>query len=206
MELSIVVFSSNFNSRPSARGDVLATGKMTIKENISIHAPPRGATTSQSTMFPASSPFQFTPLREGRRSCFSPDCRYRNFNSRPSARGDKNKAPDRKGKTIFQFTPLREGRHFCLLQLFPFWNFNSRPSARGDRAGNGNRLLPPEISIHAPPRGATKWRDVARSTCEFQFTPLREGRQERRKPSSRRKPFQFTPLREGRLYNTSIYK
>ena len=35
--------------------------------------------------------------------------------------------------SLFQFTPLREGR----------------------RAGNGNRLLPPEISIHAPPRGAT---------------------------------------------------
>ena len=59
-------------------------------------------------------------------------------------------------QNIFQFTPLREGR--------PSWNrharravyFNSRPSARGDHTA-GAVGSPPAISIHAPPRGATKY-------------------------------------------------
>ena len=124
---------------------------------ISIHAPPRGATERFSTFAPLSayfnsrpsargdararqqyaipSVFQFTPLREGRRACRS---RRR---SRPSA---------------FQFTPLREGRpaggsgggwRLCY--------FNSRPSARGDIARGNVLAYQDQISIHAPPRGAT---------------------------------------------------
>ena len=55
------------------------------------------------------------------------------FNSRPSARGDKASAE---------------------ADAFPL-NFNSRPSARGDLV---DVLLyhADVISIHAPPRGATK--------------------------------------------------
>ena len=98
--------------------------------------------------------FQFTPLREGRPcSCVLP-CKERNFNSRPSARGDivsprymrldyiSIHAPPR-GATVtvlfssvgwlFQFTPLREGRR----------NLSQEGSAWV------------AISIHAPPRGAT---------------------------------------------------
>ena len=54
-----------FNSRPSARGD----GKSRRR--------PRGRT-----------PFQFTPLREGRRTSSAIRRRHWHFNSRPSARGD----------------------------------------------------------------------------------------------------------------------
>ncbi len=81
------------------------------------------------------------------------------------------------------------------------WYFNSRPSARGDEKGWGKKRAY-SISIHAPPRGATI--SITLRFCErtqFQFTPLREGRQERRKPLSRRRQFQFTPLREGRLHS-----
>ena len=75
-----------FNSRPSARGDKMTT--LTRDEVwISIHAPPRGATcfpnsnirfpgisihapprgaTGICGMFSIFTPFQFTPLREGR--------------------------------------------------------------------------------------------------------------------------------------------
>ena len=56
--------SLHFNSRPSARGDWVRKIK-TIDDPISIHAPPRGATTAP-----------------GRNSGTE------NFNSRPSARGD----------------------------------------------------------------------------------------------------------------------
>ena len=81
--------SSNFNSRPSARGDLLVlfffirvfqisihapprgatppTQPHQGSQNISIHAPPRGATKSSADC-KASFRFQFTPLREGRRS------------------------------------------------------------------------------------------------------------------------------------------
>ena len=60
----------------------------TKKQQISIHAPPRGATKSQ-TFGIEIEIFQFTPLREGRPGAGK---RFLNqaghFNSRPSARGD----------------------------------------------------------------------------------------------------------------------
>ena len=121
---------------------------------ISIHAPPRGATQLGGTRMRA----------------------RHNFNSRPSARGDK---PTRSGRTnknisihapprgatgsamrrtdahvLFQFTPLREGRHALSPPISPSRYFNSRPSARGDPAS--------KCQIH--------------SLFVFQFTPLREGR------------------------------
>ena len=102
----------------------------------------------------------------------------------------------------FQFTPLREGR---------------RKAAQEIQRGGA-------ISIHAPPRGATRWQEPNRVRTPFQFTPLREGRpmcgirvRWRRRISihapprgatksmpgqSTRRRFQFTPLREGR----QVYK
>ena len=167
-----------FNSRPSARGDREAV-QLCREENISIHAPPRGATWkldrfSRSRYISIHAPprgateprrladrvanaFQFTPLREGRHeelqalrhypriSIHAPPrgatrqrlpARRRppHFNSRPSARGDKS-CPNRTAtSSLFQFTPLREGRH-------PLHECNTEGIF---------------ISIHAPPRGATK--------------------------------------------------
>ena len=158
----------DFNSRPSARGDTLVE-KVKKLPDISIHAPPRGATHCLCFLRPQYS-FQFTPLREGR-----PDCagtrrlrkrisihapprgatRFRGgtpqrpsyFNSRPSAR-------QKKGLTRY---------------------FNSRPSARGDDAGAAEPCFL-DISIHAPPRGATAHASDHHLRQVFQFTPLREGR------------------------------
>ena len=189
----------NFNSRPSARGDAvlapvpplamgfqftpLREGRRGVcaanhqNQGISIHAPPRGATST----------FR-TPVRSAA-----------HFNSRPSARGDR-----------WHLGGRRELRHF-----------NSRPSARGDSAGCQRPSRTP-ISIHAPPRGATRRRNSRACRWQFQFTPLREGRRGRAgraagapryfnsRPSARGDPcvprradgacaFQFTPLREGRL-------
>ena len=76
---------------------------------ISIHAPPRGATNSIFT-FDANVLFQFTPLREGRRSSSTAS----------------------KVSGIFQFTPLREGRPRQRVRENHHHYFNSRPSARGD--------------------------------------------------------------------------
>ena len=76
---------------------------------ISIHAPPRGATTLI-TANSAGVLFQFTPLREGRLDEIESVIRVNQF----------------------QFTPLREGRLLFFRQDLGFCHFNSRPSARGD--------------------------------------------------------------------------
>ena len=98
--------------------------------------------------------FQFTPLREGRRqSSGAMSMTQIDFNSRPSARGDTNWGGKAMNK-LFQFTPLREGRHAHL----------------------DNGLFGENISIHAPPRGATGFDVLCGNAQLFQFTPLREGR------------------------------
>ena len=145
-------------------------------DNISIHAPPRGATFSK----------------------YSASRRKRYFNSRPSARGDGGLTTCGGMQYIFQFTPLREGRQDTavldtkqlLFQFTPLREgrrivagrsctkpyFNSRPSARGDPK-EGKEMSEFVISIHAPPRGATPSMGNDTHRHQFQFTPLREGRQ-----------------------------
>ena len=123
----------HFNSRPSARGDV-------------------------------------------RVSAGSPLLRY--FNSRPSARGDPEvrhqytarpisiHAPPR-GATgavgdiafldAFQFTPLREGRRGEVLEVRKNANkFQFTPLREGRPGGRARPRPRQNISIHAPPRGATR--------------------------------------------------
>ena len=101
--------------------------------------------------------FQFTPLREGRRGAAAAHHRQRNFNSRPSARGDSDSA------------------HSEFIGCY----FNSRPSARGDGIMRLAKQGKNVISIHAPPRGATQ-KSQKNVICRlFQFTPLREGRPRR---------------------------
>ena len=56
-----------FNSRPSARGDPRKGEHGIVVCRISIHAPPRGAT-ARMICGAAQCIFQFTPLREGRRT------------------------------------------------------------------------------------------------------------------------------------------
>ena len=170
---------------------------------ISIHAPPRGATASGDPQKIQQAKFQFTPLREGRRSL------------RSAVRPDRG---------TFQFTPLREGRRGCArcrassrwhfnsrpsargdlhhhVGVRPRGYFNSRPSARGDRAGLCEDFQPEQISIHAPPRGATRIAGAGKQVGIFQFTPLREGRLMLSGYFYSHYKFQFTPLREGRLQN-----
>ena len=210
-----------FNSRPSARGDNFPLDIGEVGGEISIHAPPRGATICASRLFwnrqisihapprgatgafcgiGTQSRFQFTPLREGRRTVKNTRLeRNIYFNSRPSARGDISVAL-RSSTSLFQFTPLREGRRERVAQsnqqsiisihapprgateeeeksMLMEINFNSRPSARGDEAKQIATLTTERISIHAPPRGATFQVFCIPTEEIFQFTPLREGRQ-----------------------------
>ena len=165
-----------FNSRPSARGDVVVKVPICRAAEISIHAPPRWAT-QKGGAGRIAGPFQFTPLREGRQvwsnvsqyswqiSIHAPPrgatgascnpCAVQDFNSRPSARGDFHPLRHHHIAVLFQFTPLREGRPGTMHVVRALRsNFNSRPSARGD----GSSVL------------------LMDSEKQFQFTPLREGR------------------------------
>ena len=119
------------------------------------------------------------------------------FNSRPSARGDRHAPYSRNSSRKFQFTPLREGRLKNALNTAGATHFNSRPSARGDvqpprhfprqsyfnsRPSARGDVVKVQaatatvISIHAPPRGATRSDTQTYRNYAFQFTPLREGR------------------------------
>ena len=145
--------TTNFNSRPSARGDAAEEARDAWNA-ISIHSPPRGATSvfwhcALITYYFNSRPSArgdvelsaitglpyisiHAPPRGATEDAGVP-CDGGNFNSRPSARGDRSCRRRHAGQAPFQFTPLREGR----------------PSTAG-AVGS-----PPAISIHAPPRGAT---------------------------------------------------
>ena len=172
---------------------------LTTGKDISIHAPPRGATAQRATQFLPAVLFQFTPLREGRHRLGVFLGSHDNFNSRPSARGDQADQRRKPVQAISIHAPPRGATQLSrCIWLQPRY-FNSRPSARGDIVGITPHC-PALISIHAPPRGATsssmsiiaRWwnfnsRPSARGDAAgthsrlnhglFQFTPLREGRQ-----------------------------
>ena len=146
-----------------------------MSEIISIHAPPRGATSAWQLCRYVSRYFNSRPSARGDRIVAILPSNIHNFNSRPSARGDAKRKPSSRRKQ-FQFTPLREGRQIvetdCMLPIISIHapprgateilkkiprnqkNFNSRPSARGDLEAQ-DAQEEGRISIHAPPRGAT---------------------------------------------------
>ena len=77
--------------------------------------------------------FQFTPLREGRRRTSASAEKRTNFNSRPSARGDRNGQHRPRRPCISIHAPPRGATHSIEKGL----------------------IKVKIISIHAPPRGAT---------------------------------------------------
>ena len=134
-----------------------ATTELTLairSKIISIHAPPRGATGGGVLLVSLEMISIHAPPRGATFVLRALFCNLNNFNSRPSARGDSLTARARRDSA----------KHF-----------NSRPSARGDRS-DAKEFLDEMISIHAPPRGATRLRRSRTCLLAFQFTPLREGR------------------------------
>ena len=134
IKASIKRFGMDISIHAPPRGATIASGKISQNQLISIHAPPRGAT-GINTPDDITKLFQFTPLREGRRTRYAVHGAYERF----------------------QFTPLREGR----------------PDDHDEQPPQG------DISIHAPPRGATSSAGFRQTGWTFQFTPLREGRQQK---------------------------
>ena len=190
----------HFNSRPSARGDLhcgravmhqarfqftpLREGRQgllacLLASLISIHAPPRGATLLRGGLLRGGLISIHAPPRGATAAAPRLRAEANYFNSRPSARGDRKADADALAADLFQFTPLREGRR-----------------------GTKMKISIKKISIHAPPRGATRRQVLHFPHLLFQFTPLREGRPALSEKAGISKTFQFTPLREGRRMAT----
>ena len=126
---------------------------------ISIHAPPRGATCSVGFRN-QQRPFIsiHAPPRGATRARGNNVRLKKNFNSRPSARGDDVLVLRRRSRGISIHAPPRGATRLKRSNFNEYRDFNSRPSARGDTS------------------------DLAIATGQkvrFQFTPLREGRQHR---------------------------
>ena len=123
-----------FQSTPLREGRHYENQLKAVSKEVSIHAPPRGATSRKS-------------YSRGSQS----------FNPRPSARGDPKDYREKMNTIVFQSTPLREGRRHKMNHLKPLpKSFNPRPSARGDMTYEELTSNIGVVSIHAPPRGATK--------------------------------------------------
>ena len=82
-----IVNGINFNSRPSARGDAVSSCVFSILL-ISIHAPPRGATSCGGVRRACRADFNSRPSARGDGSGRRIHRLPCHFNSRPSARGD----------------------------------------------------------------------------------------------------------------------
>ena len=168
----------NFNSRPSARGDDYLTDKPLEATDISIHAPPRGATSwhwrsrsirAISIHAPPRGATLHSAVKRPRRDDFNsrPSARgdtkqteqwlsFSYFNSRPSARGDRKRSTALLTSTNFNSRPSARGDNAAVVRGRESRHyFNSRPSARGDAAVRERQEADGTISIHAPPRGAT---------------------------------------------------
>ena len=123
---------------------------------ISIHAPPRGATSGDCFRRRSLLPISIHAPPRGATSLAICMAKYvADFNSRPSARGDLLAAEADEGRIDFNSRPSARGDDCIRKNLAKPAYFNSRPSARGDSA---LPIVPlyANISIHAPPRGATQ--------------------------------------------------
>ena len=210
---------SYFNSRPSARGDVLSCS-LPQPPCISIHAPPRGATIQNKQGCVFGYDFNSRPSARGDRGRCIWSARY-HFNSRPSARGDANVVVSRGNqRRISIHAPPRGAtnngkRHSQRRKI----SIHAPP--RGATALAVKDFSVDIISIHAPPRGAT---DIACvfsvRSIHFNSRPSARGDECKRKTNENDEisihapprgatrhrlrflrpqySFQFTPLREGR--------
>ena len=125
-----------------------------------------------------------------------PPNRY--FNPRPCARGDDWDTEGNYFTITFQSTPLREGRLVIFRMVQLLGQFQSTPLREGRRVDAVWKMLPDNISIHAPARGATTTWPLNFGGATFQSTPLREGRLTIATGGPHIEVFQSTPLREGR--------
>ena len=133
----------------------MASDVMPVPIRISILAPARGATCRR-VIRPEAAPFQFSPLREGR-----PLVDVTNNNG-----------------VLFQFSPLREGRPAVPAGLHGWKAISILAPARG--ATHGTAIHPCAANFNSRPCERGDY-PMCRTYIldRFQFSPLREGRQQK---------------------------
>ena len=217
------IWTRNFNSRPSARGDVYQPGYFLENAEISIHAPPRGATYRQGRRSPSARPISIhAPPRGATNQGLRAFLCLLYFNSRPSARGDPCHPTHGSGRMhISIHAPPRGATWASMSGCSRSGYFNSRPSARGDRkndaagragtyfnsrpSARGDAAIHQQgkfaglrISIHAPPRGATRGTDKAGRISEnFNSRPSARGDRHRAGQSGEPTHFNSRPSARG---------
>ena len=128
---NIIVFEISIHAPP--RGATSHGMPCLTSKSISIHAPPRGATRRCDERLEAHPISIHAPPRGATRALQFHPC-YLQFQFTPLREGRLDYDELNIECEVFQFTPLREGRRL---------GWGLRPFALG-------------ISIHAPPRGATR--------------------------------------------------
>ena len=185
-----------FNSRPSARGD-WAVRRIAELEAISIHAPPRGATESElAELNKLIISIHAPPRGATGRGNLHEYAWFISIHAPP--RGATWLERNSNYPIYFNSRPSARGDTPRHRKQQTKAYFNSRPSARGD--GNMRNVLDIyTISIHAPPRGAT---DVDMTTARLYIISIHAPPRGATLPGARSyrhsTKFQFTPLREGR--------
>ncbi len=198
---------------------------------VSIHAPARGATAAYRGRR-RDHLFQSTPPRGGRPAAISRliGCQS-SFNPRPRAGGDavicvidadgldvSIHAPARGAtdvaldmqsrSTAFQSTPPRGGRPADPRRRSQrSTSFNPRPRAGGDAAAGSASSELLTVSIHAPARGATRWRWTSRQRRRcFNPRPRAGGDGIGSAHRSATTRFQSTPPRGGRPATAVVHR
>ena len=112
-----LMVASNFNSRPSARGDASNLRDTLTAIYFNSRPSARGDIVYTMTHI-LTIKFQFTPLREGRHTrAVLPVRKYCYFNSRPSARGDVYGYNDLQNPSISIHAPPRGATTYIIHHL-----------------------------------------------------------------------------------------
>src|SRR5665213_3450343 len=119
------------------------------------------------------------------------------FNPRPPVGGDNSLARVAGSGISFNPRPPVGGDGGWFLTPSCCTSFNPRPPVGGDAIDLDNWLVE-EVSIHAPPWGATPSTWITGSSRRFQSTPPRGGRPGRNQQPESPDVFQSTPPRGGR--------
>ena len=110
---------------PCVRGDCADGARKCSHPYFNSHLCERGDTRPVN-LCTTRMPFQFTPLREGRRAGMVSCCWQKCFNSRPYVRDDRSCLRAGQAVQHFNSRPLREGRPVSILGLKQMNNFSSR--------------------------------------------------------------------------------
>ena len=186
----------NFNSRPSARGDPEANISGLLM-NISIHAPPRGATRALLRSGVQNISIHAPP--RGATEKIAKKCEKGLISIHAPPRGATPVLPALFiPETISIHAPPR-GATDLLNSVNRLCNyFNSRPSARGDVAVVLAAIAGLHFNSRPSARGDTLRDRLPGSPFYFNSRPSARGDEPSGHMIIVRKGFQFTPLREGR--------